>query len=149
MFLRTRAVLRYAWASPATVVGLTVAAVACLLGARARQVAGVLEVAGGRLADLLARSPRTGRFVAITLGHVVLGRNEAVLDRHRVHEHEHVRQYERWGILFFPLYLGESLVLLMRGRDPYLDNRFERQAREASRLASLQEGRGSRTDLFQ
>lgn len=26
----------------------------------------------------------------------------------------HVRQYERWGVLFFPLYLGSSLLELAR-----------------------------------
>jgi hypothetical protein len=40
----------------------------------------------------------------------------------------HVRQYERWGVLFFPLYAASSLWQLARGRDPYRDNRFEREA---------------------
>ena len=39
-----------------------------------------------------------------------------------------MRQSERWGVLFFPLYLGSTLAALARGRDPYLDNRFERAA---------------------
>ena len=68
------------------------------------------------------------RFEAITLGHIVLGLNHTVLETHRLHEHAHVRQYERWGMLFFPLYLGSSLAQLLRGRDPHCYNHFERKA---------------------
>lgn len=39
-----------------------------------------------------------------------------------------MRQYERWGVLFFPLYLGSSLLQLLRGRSPYWHNHFELQA---------------------
>ena len=46
----------------------------------------------------------------------------------RAHERVHVRQYERLGALFFPLYVGSSLVQWLRGRDPYFDNHFEREA---------------------
>jgi hypothetical protein len=46
----------------------------------------------------------------------------------RQHERVHVRQYERFGVFFFPLYLGSSGLQLMRGRNPYLDNAFEREA---------------------
>ncbi|MDO8964417.1 MAG: hypothetical protein Q7W30_08015 [Coriobacteriia bacterium] len=45
-----------------------------------------------------------------------------------MHEHVHVRQYERWGPFFLPAYAISSLVQLARGGDPYRDNRFERQA---------------------
>jgi hypothetical protein len=40
----------------------------------------------------------------------------------------HVRQYERWGVLFVPVYLLCSAVLWVRGKRPYHDNPFERQA---------------------
>jgi hypothetical protein len=40
----------------------------------------------------------------------------------------HVRQYERWGLLLLPLYVASSLWQLLLGRDPYFDNRFEREA---------------------
>ena len=69
------------------------------------------------------RSP--WRFQAITFGHIVLGFSHAVLAQVRAHEHVHVRQYERWGILFFPLYLGSSVWQLLRGRDPNWRNHFE------------------------
>jgi hypothetical protein len=120
--------LRYAWAFPATVVGLLLALVALLIGAKGRWIDGVLEVAGGRVVFLISLLPRRLQFVAITFGHVILGLDHAVLQCVRPHEHVHVRQYERWGLLFFPLYLGSSLRQLLNGRDPYLNNHFEREA---------------------
>ena len=127
--------LRYLWVSPATLVGLLVAVFALLGGGRARRIQGVLEVGGGRLHHLVARLPEGLRFGAITLGHVIVGRDDAALERARSHEQVHVRQYERWGIFFFPAYLGSSLLQWLRGRDPYRDNCFEVEAfaREARR----------------
>jgi hypothetical protein len=118
----------YAWAAPATAVGLAGALGAFALGATARVVDGVVEVGGGRLAVWVTRLPQALRFEAITLGHVVLGATHNQLRELRAHERVHVRQYERWGLLFFPLYLGSSLVQCLRGRDPYLHNRFEQEA---------------------
>jgi hypothetical protein len=126
--------LRYAWAAPATAVGLALAASACLFGARAAVVDGVVEVAGGRLALAVQRVAGARRFGAITFGHVVLGIDLACLDALRVHERVHVRQYERWGVLLLVLYPASSLWALLRGRDPYLDNRFERDACEAQAM---------------
>lgn len=120
--------LRYLWVSPATLVGLLLAALALLGGGRARRVQGVIEVGGGRLHRVVARLPEGLRFGAITLGHVIVGLDEAALARARSHEQVHVRQYERWGIFFFPAYLGSSLLQLARGRDPYRDNCFEVEA---------------------
>lgn len=120
--------LRRLWAFPATLVGLVLAAAALALGARGRLVQGVVEIAGGRLAGIVRRLPTGMRFGAITFGHVILGLDEATLEHCRDHEHIHVRQYERWGALFFPLYLASSLAAALRGRDPYLDNFFEREA---------------------
>jgi hypothetical protein len=120
--------LRYLWAAPATSIGLLLAALATCAGARVRLVGGTCEVAGGRLPRLIGGAPACARFVAITLGHVIIGVDHAVLSQVRAHEQVHVRQYERWGVLFFPLYLGSSLVQWLRGCDPYRDNRFEREA---------------------
>ncbi|SFU27556.1 hypothetical protein SAMN05216552_1001109 [Pseudoduganella namucuonensis] len=74
-------------------------------------------------------------FIAITFGHVVVGTTRPELERLRVHEHEHVRQYERWGAAFFAAYPLNSLWQLLRGRRPYLDNCFEVQAREKEAAA--------------
>jgi|SRR5687767_7979914 len=127
---------RYAWPSPATLVGLGLAGVALAAGARARRVEGVLEVAGGMLGRAANLLPARCRFCAITFGHVVLGIDHDVLAGHRAHEHAHVRQYERWGLLFFPLYAGSSVRAALRGQQPYVDNHFEVQARAAASGAS-------------
>lgn len=124
-------VLRYAWAAPVTLVGLAVAGLAFALGARGRRVRGVLEIAGGRLAALVARTPGLRHFEAVTLGHVVLADSHAALERQRAHEREHVRQFERWGVLLLPLYVAASVREALRGRHPYRDNAFERAARAA------------------
>jgi hypothetical protein len=124
--LRFGRVLRYAWAAPATALGLVLGGMALLVGARARRVHGVLEISGGAVRTFVEAWP--WRFVAITFGHVVLGVDAATLEQSRAHERVHVRQYERWGPLFLPLYLGSSLVQWLRGRDAYRDNCFEREA---------------------
>ncbi|MCY7314680.1 MAG: signal peptide prediction [Rubrivivax sp.] len=115
--------------APCTAVGVLPALLLCAVGASARRVTGVLEVAfdSDRLAGarLLARLP----FSAITLGHIVLARTHACHRAVRSHERVHVAQYERWGLLFFVLYLGSSAWQLLRGRRPYVDNHLERQAR--------------------
>ncbi len=104
-----------------------------LLGARPHIVDGVIEVSGGIFERGIARLPARFHFGAITFGHVIIGLMPGTLDHCREHEHVHVRQYERWGTLFFPLYAAFSLHAWMRGARPYRDNRFERQAYEATR----------------
>jgi hypothetical protein len=118
-------IARYAWAAPCTVVGLLPAVLGLLLGGAARIRSGAIEVAFFR-GERASRIP----FGAITLGHVILGRSRQVLEELRSHEQEHVRQYERWGLLFFLAYPASSLYQLLRGRDPYWFNHFEVQCRE-------------------
>jgi len=125
---RAQQLFRYLWAAPATLVGLLLAGIACALGATVRIRHGVIEVAGGRLASLAGSAPLSFRLLAITFGHVVVGSSHSVLAAEQAHEHVHVRQYERWGVLFFPLYLGSSALQLIQGRHPYWHNAFERQA---------------------
>ena len=121
----------YAWASPATALGLVVAGIALACGGERRSERGVLEVFGGRFASLLARLPGVRHFEAVTLGHVVLADSRAALERQRAHERAHVRQFERWGVLLLPLYVTAAAVEMLRGRHPHRDNLFERQARAA------------------
>ena len=83
----------------------------------------MLEFHGG----LLTHAPLP--LDAITLGHVILARNRALLDIWSSHEQVHVRQYELWGLLFVPAYLADSAWQWLHGRRAYLDNHFERQAR--------------------
>jgi hypothetical protein len=127
--------LLYVWALPASAIGCCIAVSALCLGATWRMVDGVIEVGGGRFASLVGLLPRVMRFDAITFGHIVLGSNHTVIEANRLHEHAHVRQYERWGLLFFTLYLGSSLAQLLRGRDPHHQNYFERQAYQHAKSA--------------
>lgn len=118
----------YVWAAPNSLVGLLLGLVALALGAKARVNSGTLEIIGGLLGCAVIRLPRPYQFAAITLGHVILAVSHEMLLSLRDHEHVHVRQYERWGILFLPAYLLSSLWQTLRGRRAYTANYFERQA---------------------
>jgi hypothetical protein len=122
LLLRTAAML---WASPCTLFGLVLGAIGLCTGGGVRIRWPAVEFYGGFGRWLLNRF---GGYMAITFGHVVLGLTEAALDIAHDHEMVHVRQYERWGLAMWPAYLGCSLVLWLRGRRPYEDNPFERQA---------------------
>ena len=120
--------LRYLWASPYTAFGTVLGAFVLLLGGGWRVERGVMEFFGGHLGRAFTRLPRPMAFSAMTLGHVILAVDRPALTLLRKHEHVHVHQYERWGPLFLPAYFLSSLVQWVRGRDPYLENHFERQA---------------------
>ncbi len=126
--------LVYVWALPTTSVGFVVLGIAWLgspiWGGVQRQVVdGVLELYGGLVTFILARcTPLKGGASAMTLGHVVLGRDRRSLDGSRAHERVHVRQCERWGPLFIPAYFLASAAAWCRGRRAYEDNPFEREA---------------------
>jgi len=125
--------LAYGWALPCTALGLILVGVALSTGARVSVVDGVLEAHGGLLNPLLRRCvPLRGGASAMTLGHVVVGRDALALRRTRAHERAHVRQAERWGPLFVPAYLVASLFVAVRGGHYYRDNRFERDAVEVA-----------------
>ncbi len=120
---RCQRVVRYVWALPMTLIGLLLALPLRLLGARCVWYCGVCEVS----APARWRCARW-RFAAITVGHVVIAADASQMARLRVHERVHVRQYERWGLMFWPLYLGSSCWQWLRGRRFYRDNYFEREA---------------------
>ena len=117
--------LGYLWALPNTLLGLACLPLALLSGGRARYERGVIEIHGG-FAEWFLR--RVCGASAMTLGHVILGRDRAALDRTRDHEHVHVEQYTRWGPFFLPMYALSSLLCWRRGVSPYFDNRFEKAA---------------------
>jgi hypothetical protein len=121
--------LAYAWASPTTAVGLAAGALTLATGGRAQVRRGALEFHGGFARWMLERT--IVRASAMTLGHVIVGRDPECLDACRDHEQVHVRQVERWGPAFLPAYLVASLAAKLRGGHYYLDNRFEREARRA------------------
>jgi len=124
----TRPVL-YAWASPTTAVGLVAGALALATGGRVQVKRGALEFHGGFARWFLER--RVVRASAMTLGHVILGRDLRCLESCRDHEQAHVRQVERWGGLFLPAYVLASAWAWGQGRHYYLDNWFEVDARRA------------------
>lgn len=119
--------LAYAWAAPTTLVGLAAGLLTLCTGGRVHCQRGALEFHGG-----FSRwfGQRVG-FAAMTLGHVIIGQDVHCLDACRDHEQAHVRQVERWGIAFIPAYLLASAWAWAQGRHYYLDNWFERDARQA------------------
>jgi hypothetical protein len=119
--------LRYAWAAPTSLVGLAAGLLTICSGGRVQRRRGALEFHGG-FSHWFAE--RFG-FSAMTLGHVIIGRDPWCLDCCRDHEQAHVRQVEAWGAAFIPAYLLASVIAWYQGRDYYWDNWFERDARRA------------------
>jgi hypothetical protein len=124
-------VVRYLWALPTSALGMVVLVLTLVTGGRARWHSGVLEVHGGFATLLLRRLvPLKGGASAMTLGHVVIARDEDCLEWTRAHERVHVRQCERWGPLFVPAYFCGAVYAKIRGGRAYMDNPFEREAYE-------------------
>lgn len=124
--------LAYIWALPASMLGLLAGGLTLLTGGKGRWIDGTLEFWGGFSSWFLMHCMRGGGAMAMTLGHVIVGRNIAALQITRTHELVHVRQYERWGPFFIPVYLACSLILWLCGKCAYRDNPFEREAFERS-----------------
>jgi hypothetical protein len=125
--------LTYLWASPTTLLGLPFVLLALLGGGSLRLHRGVLEVHGRAVSVFLRHCTLvSGGALAMALGHVVLGRDRAALNETRSHERVHVRQAERWGPLFLPVYVLASISAGLSGKRWYYDNRFEIEARVLS-----------------
>lgn len=120
--------LAIAWASPYTAFGCFVGVVGLCSGGKARFRDGAIEFHSGGVEWLLRKV--TGFASAMTWGHVILGRSDDLLDACASHERVHVRQYERWGPFFGPAYLLGSAWAWAKGKRPYYDNPFEREAYE-------------------
>ncbi|HEY8476500.1 MAG TPA: hypothetical protein VIN09_06505 [Chloroflexota bacterium] len=114
---------RAIWGLPNTVVGLLCALLSL---ARPRWVDGVLVVESRRGFAHLFLTRR--RFAAVTLGRVIITTVPITPALWR-HELEHVRQSERWGPCFIPLYL---YLYLRKG---YWNHPFEVAARRAEMVA--------------
>jgi hypothetical protein len=121
--------LIYLWTLPTTSFGLAFLPFVRITGGGYAIVDGVLELHGG-IVDWFLRHGTLlkGGASAMSLGHVVLSRDELTLDLTRDHERVHVRQAERWGPLFIPAYLAAGFLQTLLGRRAYLDNPFEREA---------------------
>ncbi|TWT86341.1 hypothetical protein [Neorhodopirellula pilleata] len=115
--------LGYLWAGPNTIVAV---AIGLLLGGRFETVNGVIEIEGSRIAAVLSRLPVPA--AAMTVGHVVFGRDRGWLQVTRNHERVHVAQYAKWGPFFIPAYLFLSAWLYAQGKDGYRGNPFEIEA---------------------
>jgi hypothetical protein len=115
----------YVWTSTNTMLGLACLPLAIMTGGRARYRRGALELYGGFAAWFLSNVCRAG---AMTLGHVILGRDREMLDHTHNHEHVHVVQYMFCGPFFLPLYGLSSALCWMKGKDYYRENWFEKPA---------------------
>jgi hypothetical protein len=116
------------WASPWTLFGLAIGVLGLATGGGGRRTGRTLEFWGGLVAWFLRVFPLVSGAVAVTFGHTILGRTVADLQRAGSHEMVHVRQYERWGPLFVPVYLFHWVRIWLQGGDCYRDNPLERQA---------------------
>jgi len=116
------------WAFPNSLIGLLIGIFGILFGGKVARYGRVLEFWGGPTALILRFFPPLRGAAAITFGHVILYRSAADREAFRAHELVHVRQYEKWGLLFIPAYLASSIAAYLRGQDPYLGNRFEQEA---------------------
>jgi hypothetical protein len=116
-------VLLYVWTLPNTLLGLVLGA----LSFRApRVIAGILAFEGSTGSLWVVRRFRRS---AVTYGHVVLSARP-LQGRLLAHELHHVRQYERLGILYIPVYV---LIWLFTG---YRRHPLEAAARRAEQLAA-------------
>ncbi len=122
---------RYLWPLPITLFGLILAGIVKASGGACQRYGNALEASNGAASRLLWLMNSRGNIEAITLGHVILARDPATAERLRIHEHTHVRQYERWGVIFPFAYLASSALAVVKGGDAYRDNVFEREAFEA------------------
>jgi hypothetical protein len=122
--------LRWLWALPLTVWGIVPGLIVWACKGKAHIVDHTLEI-HGPLAHWLLSQPWLS-FLALTIGHIVIARDDDCCARTRTHEHTHVRQGERWGPLFPFAYTGAGLYCMLRGGRFYWDNPFEIAARQAA-----------------
>jgi hypothetical protein len=123
--------IAFIWALPITLVGFCFAIIIYATGGQIAKHGIAWEASVGRASQLLWLFNPLLNIDAITLGHIIIACDEATATRLRRHEHAHVRQYERWGVLFPLAYLLASALAAIKGGDAYRDNVFEVEARRA------------------
>ncbi len=127
--LFTMRFIRYFWAFPLTFFGVLPAFLVWAFRGRICLHSGAIEVFGPFADYVLQRKPFN--FAAVTIGHIIIARDADCCARTRTHEREHVRQGERWGVLFPFAYCGAGFWQTLLGRRFYWDNPFEIAARKA------------------
>lgn len=127
---RATKALLYLWVLPTSAVALPLVALNALTGGSTFLHGGVVEVHGRLVRRVLNFGPFPA--AALTLGHVVLNQDDTARRLYRHHELVHVRQAERWGPLFLPLYLGLAVRTWRRTGQGYWDHPWEVEAREIS-----------------
>lgn len=120
--------LKILWACPYSLMGIAIGLVGIATGGRGRIRDGAIEFYGGAAKQFVRRLPPGQTTAGFTLGHVILGQDGDGLLQVGTHERVHVRQFELWGPLMGPAYLGASAWLWLLGRDAYRDNPFEIEA---------------------
>lgn len=120
--------LQIFWASPNTLAGLLIAGANCCTGGKIRFRQGALESFGGWVAKGIRRFPTGPTTAGVTLGHIIFGQSADGLDSVKNHERVHVKQYERFGPFFLPIYFSMSAIAWWYGKDPYRDNPLEIEA---------------------
>jgi hypothetical protein len=83
---------------------------------------------------------------AQTLGRYVLSRDPLPPDT-LAHEIEHIRQWERFGPFYLPLYFGWSAVAALRGKRAYWNNGLEVAARNRADRESATDRDGAQPGI--
>jgi hypothetical protein len=91
----------------------------------------VLLAEGALFAALLKRHP-FGTMQAVAVGCCVFASDTKALADCLPHELVHVKQAQRWGVIFPLAYLACSVWARLNGGCAYQDNWFERQANQAA-----------------
>ena len=128
MLRALRKIAAVLWASPYSMIGLTIGFIGVLFGGRFRIVGPAIEFYDGGIKWFVHRLPHGQFTLALTLGHVILGQTDASIAISRKHEAVHVAQYERWGPFMLPAYFLSSCYVYFTGKRFYRDNPFEREA---------------------
>jgi hypothetical protein len=127
-------ILKLAWAGPYSAIGLMVGWFALVTGGHVCYHDGILSFWGGGLRWIVENVLPKNDFIAMTLGHTVIGRTWNDIEGSHEHELVHVRQFERWGWAMGPAYLFASILAYFRGKRFYRDNVFEVEAYTADEV---------------
>ena len=118
-------------------IGLFIGFLGLLLGGRVQFKGRAIEFYDGGIKWFIHQLPYGQYTRVLTLGHVILGQDDASLEISRTHEAVYVAQYERWGPFMIPVYYLASVYAWLVGRRFYRDNPFEREAIDADKREYL------------